>query len=107
MHACAIFLELLSPEYLCSENCKCELQLAAGSGGYGKPLLVLKLPGADCPPIPSAGRWAAAMAAILAGQLWLEVAEGGSMPEAELLRSLAAKGVVGAIGGRDRGYGPR
>ncbi len=88
--ACRVVLVVLSREYLASENCNTELQLARS---YGKPLVVVKLPGVDCPPHPDAGRFAAAMAGVVAGELWLGAEEGGPVPEKELLRALQEKGV--------------
>ena len=89
MDACKVVLVVLSKEYLNSENCNTELQLARG---YGKPLVVVKLPGVDCPPHPDAGRFAAAMAGVVAGELWLGAEEGKPLPEKELLRALQGKG---------------
>jgi hypothetical protein len=88
--ACRVVLVVLSREYLTSENCNTELQLARS---YGKSLVVLKLPGVDCPPHPDAGRFAAAMAGVVAGELWLGAEERGPVPEKELLRALKEKGV--------------
>ena len=58
----AAVLVFLSPNYLSSENCNRELQLAAA---YRKPMIVLRL-GVPCPPPVSAGTFAAHMAPILA-----------------------------------------
>jgi hypothetical protein len=50
VEACSALLVFLSPDYLSSENCNRELQLAAA---YRKPMIVLRL-GVPCPPPVSA-----------------------------------------------------
>ena len=99
VHGCSVVLVVLSREYLGSENCHTELQLARS---YKKPLVVVKLPGVDCPPAPSAGTYAAAMAGVVAGELWLGVDVEAPVPEQELLKALEGKGVAVQWGARVR-----
>ncbi len=92
VEACSVLLVFLSPEYLSSENCNRELQLAAG---YRKPIVVLRLAGVECPPRGSAGTFAADMAPVLAGTTYLALGAGATCaPERELLAALAARGVA-------------
>jgi hypothetical protein len=56
--------------------------------------VVVKLPGVDCPPKPGAGRFAADMAGVVAGELYLGAAVDAPVPERELLRALEGKGVA-------------
>ncbi len=56
--------------------------------------MVVKLPGVDCPPKPGAGRFAADMAGVVAGELYLGAAVDAPVPERELLRALEGKGVA-------------
>ena len=91
LHASTVVLVVLSKDYLNSENCNSELQLARN---YKKPLVVVKLEGVDCPPAPDAGKYAAAMAPIVAGEMWLGVDTEETVPEQELMRALKGNGVA-------------
>ena len=89
----AAVLAFISPAYLASENCNKELQLAAS---WKKVIIFVKLPGVDWPPRPKAGRFAADMAAHMAGALYEDGGGGGTEAEvAERLDiALGSKGVA-------------